>query len=207
MKCGAVRFGNVLGSASSVLPIWSSQMAEGGPLTVTDARMTRYFMTIPEAAALVVQSAAVLGEGGGEGGEVFVLDMGEPVGIVALAKRFARVNGLTALLPGEVPNGAWGGGACVRISFTGARPGEKMHEELAHDASELRATTVPGVRRWLAEPVSRAEGSAMAARLERWRGSADDAGVVGAISAEVPDFTRTGGGCDRSAGGARGRAA
>src|SRR5690606_33258400 len=83
-RFGMVRFGNVLGSACSVLTIWSAQLAEGGPLTVTDPRMTRYFMTIPEAATLVIQAAALAGDDAGA--PVYVLDMGEPVRIVDLAE-------------------------------------------------------------------------------------------------------------------------
>ncbi len=128
-----VRFGNVLGSSGSVLDIWSSELAEGGPLTVTDPRMTRYFMTIPEAAALVIQSAALV-DPRAAGGEVYLLDMGDPVRVLDLARRFVALHGLE-------PD-------TVGIAFTGARPGEKLHEQLAYDAEAVRPTAHPDIRLW-----------------------------------------------------------
>ena len=113
-----VRFGNVLGSSGSVVPVFRKQLRDGGPLTVTHEEVTRYFMTIPEAAQLVLQAGAMA-----EGGDVFVLDMGSPVKIVDLARRMAQLSGLT-LRDARNPEGD------IEILFTGMRPGEKIYEEL-----------------------------------------------------------------------------
>lgn len=113
-----VRFGNVLGSSGSVVPLFKEQIARGGPVTVTDERIIRYFMTIPEASQLVIQAGAM-----GHGGDVFVLDMGEPIRIVDLAKRMIHLSGL------EIKDSEHPGGD-IEISFTGLRPGEKLYEEL-----------------------------------------------------------------------------
>lgn len=113
-----VRFGNVLGSSGSVVPLFRKQIKEGGPITLTDERITRYFMTIPEAAQLVIQAGAMA-----SGGDVFVLDMGEPVKIIDLAKRMVELSGL-ALKDYTNPNGD------IEILVTGLRPGEKLYEEL-----------------------------------------------------------------------------
>ena len=118
----AVRFGNVLDSAGSVVPLFREQIARGGPVTVTHREMERYFMTIPEACQLVMASTAL-----GDGGEVFVLDMGEPMRIVYLAEQMIR-------LSGKVP------GKDVAIEFIGARPGEKLSEKLFHPAEPLSST-------------------------------------------------------------------
>ena len=120
-----VRFGNVLGSSGSVVPLFRKQIAEGGPITLTDPRMTRYFMTIPEAAQLVIQAAAVA-----TGGDVFVLDMGQPVKILDLAKRMVELSGLT-VLDSNNPMGD------IEIQVTGLRPGEKLYEELLIDDNPL----------------------------------------------------------------------
>jgi FlaA1/EpsC-like NDP-sugar epimerase len=113
-----VRFGNVLGSSGSVVPLFRKQIKEGGPITLTDERITRYFMTIPEAAQLVIQAGAMA-----SGGDVFVLDMGEPVKIIDLAKRMVELSGL-ALKDEANPSGD------IEIQVTGLRPGEKLYEEL-----------------------------------------------------------------------------
>jgi FlaA1/EpsC-like NDP-sugar epimerase len=113
-----VRFGNVLGSSGSVIPLFKNQIKEGGPVTVTDAHIIRYFMTIPEAVELVIQAGAM-----GMGGDVFVLDMGMPVYIVDLAKKMIRLSGLEVKDESN-PNGD------IEIKYTGLRPGEKLYEEL-----------------------------------------------------------------------------
>lgn len=144
-----VRFGNVLASSGSVLEIWSRQIAEGGPVTVTDPRMTRYFMTIPEAAALVIQSAALLDEGVDDG-EVFLLDMGDPIRIVDLAMRFVEQHGLVAQLPDTPELAATPG--MLPIVYAGIRPGEKLHEDLAFDAESMRPTRHPDINIWTLTP-------------------------------------------------------
>ncbi|SDP34457.1 NDP-sugar epimerase, includes UDP-GlcNAc-inverting 4,6-dehydratase FlaA1 and capsular polysaccharide biosynthesis protein EpsC [Pseudomonas arsenicoxydans] len=113
-----VRFGNVLGSSGSVIPLFHSQIKSGGPLTVTHPKITRYFMTIPEAAQLVIQAGSM-----GQGGDVFVLDMGEPVKIVELAEKMIHLSGLS-IRSEKNPQGD------ISIEFTGLRPGEKLYEEL-----------------------------------------------------------------------------
>ncbi|MBL8969853.1 MAG: polysaccharide biosynthesis protein, partial [Myxococcales bacterium] len=122
----AVRFGNVLGSTGSVVPIFREQIARGGPLTITHPDMIRFFMTIPEAAQLVLQAGALQA-----GGEIYVLDMGEPVKIVDLARQMIAQCGLK---PDD-----------VEIVFTGMRPGEKMYEELSTDEEVLARTRHPKI--------------------------------------------------------------
>lgn len=118
-----VRFGNVLGSSGSVVPKFSEQIRKGGPITVTDPEITRYFMTIPEAAQLVIQAGAMSCNGSGSGGDVFVLDMGEPIKIDQLARKLVRLMG-KSVRDQNYPNGD------IEIEYSGLRPGEKLYEEL-----------------------------------------------------------------------------
>src|SRR5574338_571519 len=167
-----VRFGNVLGSTGSMIPKFAEQIARGGPVTVTHPEINRYFMSIPEAAQLVLQAAAM-----GQGGEIFVLDMGEPVKIVDLARNMIRLSGYTE---NE-----------IRIEFTGLRPGEKLYEELLADAEETRETPHPKLRIARSRPVA----SSFLAELTPWldeAGPVSDDEVRSALKRWVPEYVPMG---------------
>jgi len=163
-----VRFGNVLGSTGSVIPKFAEQIARGGPVTVTHPEINRYFMSIPEAAQLVLQAAAM-----GNGGEVFVLDMGEPVKIVDLARNMIRLSGYTE--------------DEIRIEFSGLRPGEKLYEELLADAEETRETPHPKLRIARSRPVN----GTFLEELEQWLaqpGPVADEAVRMGLKRWVPEY-------------------
>ncbi len=166
--CG-VRFGNVLGSTGSVLPLFRSQLAQGGPLTVTHPEMVRYFMTIPEASQLVMQAGTM-----GNGGEIFVLDMGEPVKIVDLARDLIRLSGKSEKE--------------ISIVFTGTRPGEKLFEELGFDEEKMDHTVHPKIYVGKLKPVDRDGVLQGIEKLKLYRDSQDNAAVRAAMHELVPEM-------------------
>lgn len=165
-----VRFGNVLGSNGSVVPIFKKQIAEGGPVTVTHPEMRRYFMTIPEASRLVLQAAAI-----GEGGEIFVLDMGEPVKIVDLARELITLSGFR---PGED----------IEIVFTGLRPGEKLFEELSIAGEDMIPTVHPKIAVWKNIPKDRQFLRANIQRLIEAASTQDYQKIVEVIKVLIPEY-------------------
>ncbi len=198
-----VRFGNVLASACSVIPIWAAQLADGAPITITDPRMTRYFMTIPEAATLVAQAAA-LSDDGGEA-PLYVLNMGEPVRIFDLALRFARLSGYEPRVRVEtLPAGAElprfdqtvadAHAPRADVIFTGIRPGEKLFEQLAYAAENLSPTTHPGIGCWregAGSGTATAGAGAMIddlATVRRWRPDLANARVLELLHKHVPEM-------------------
>ena len=173
-RFSAVRFGNVLGSSGSVVPIFAKQIAAGGPVTVTHPHMKRFFMTIPEAAGLVMQAGATAC-----GGEIYVLDMGEQVPILELAEAMIRRAGL------RVGDGA----GDVSIRFTGVRPGEKLEEELAGAGETTLATTHPKLRLWQLPAVTAGEAEMKRQRLLGVVDAPRDV-ILEALRDVVPEFRR-----------------
>jgi FlaA1/EpsC-like NDP-sugar epimerase len=167
-----VRFGNVLNSSGSVIPIFKKQIERGGPVTVTHPEMTRYFMTIPEAVSLVVQAGAIGGRG-----QVFVLDMGEPVRIVDLAQNMIRLSGKEPRWPDDPTEGP----RDIRIVFVGSRPGEKIHEELWSDDDAVGETTHPKIMRLSRPPVDPNWLTDQLVELERLADEGDTLEVVGKL--------------------------
>ena len=176
-----MRFGNVLNSSGSVIPIFRKQIERGGPVTVTHPEMTRYFMTIPEAVSLVVQAGAIGGRG-----QVFVLDMGEPVRIVDLAQNMIRLSGKEPRLPDDPTTSS----RDVRIAFIGSRAGEKLHEELWSEDDSVGATTHPKILRLSRPPVDPDWLEGQLAELERLADEGDTLEVVGKLRNVVRDPRR-----------------
>jgi FlaA1/EpsC-like NDP-sugar epimerase len=171
----AVRFGNVLGSAGSVIPLFREQIARGGPVTVTHPDMKRYFMTIPEAAVLTLQAGAM-----GAGGEIFVLDMGEPVHIVDLAKRLIELSGYRR--SGE-----------IEIVFTGMRPGEKLFEELQYGGEAIDKTRHPKIYIGKIAGVPSEDLAIALARLRELASDSSSDGIRAFLGSFLPEAQLDGG--------------
>jgi FlaA1/EpsC-like NDP-sugar epimerase len=169
-KFTTVRFGNVLGSNGSVIPLFKEQIRQGGPVTVTDKNVVRYFMTIPEAAQLVMQAGCI-----GRGGEIFVLDMGEPVRILSLAEELIRLSGL---IPYKE----------IDIEFSGLKPGEKLFEELLIDGEDIKPTTHKKIRVMAPVETDLRRVSADLDELFALAAAYDIGGLLKSLRTVVPEF-------------------
>jgi FlaA1/EpsC-like NDP-sugar epimerase len=170
-KLSMVRFGNVLGSSGSVLPLFEQQIRRGGPITVTHPDVTRFFMTIPEAVRLVLLAGAYA-----QGGDVFVLDMGEPMNIIKIARRMIELSGLSVFEDGE---------GDIEIQVTGLRPGEKLYEELLIDDANLGATPHEKILRAEEAMLSQIEIVSLITELNRALNSGDVMGIRHLIESRV----------------------
>ncbi len=172
-----VRFGNVLGSSGSVIPLFHEQISKGGPITVTHQAITRYFMTIPEAVQLVLQATGMA-----RGGELFLLDMGEPVRIAELARQMIELSGLR-VRDEQNPNGD------IAIEYTGLRPGEKLYEELLISARD-EATQHPLIRKAKEPNHSSSELAPLVKALEQALDQWDEQATIIALSKLVPEYNK-----------------
>jgi FlaA1/EpsC-like NDP-sugar epimerase len=167
----AVRFGNVLGSNGSVVPLFREQIARGGPVTVTHPDVTRYFMTIPEAVQLILQAATL-----GGAGQILILEMGEPVRIADLARHMIELSGFR---PDED----------IEITFTGLRPGEKLYEELVDEGEEQVRTELERIRTLRAHTAGRSRPHDFLPRFEELVARGDEDGLVALLAELVPTYT------------------
>lgn len=168
-KFVTTRFGNVLGSNGSVIPLFQRQIENGGPITLTDDRITRFFMTIPEACQLVLEASSI-----GEGGEIFVFDMGESVKIIDLAKKMIKLSGLEL-------------GKDIEIKITGLRPGEKLYEELLSDGELTIPTHHPKILKAKTKSVDESEIQSILQLIELFQGQENEK-IVAKMKVIVPEF-------------------
>ena len=168
-QCVITRFGNVLGSNGSVIPLFKKQIEAGGPITVTDKEVTRYFMTIPEAVSLVLEAAAI-----GKQDDVFVFDMGQSIKIMDLAKKMIALAGMEE-------------GKDIKVAITGLRPGEKMHEELLSNRESLLPTHHPKIMRANTPPSLKAADLERIIALSQTKGAHPE--TLSLLHALIPEYS------------------